>query len=128
MVKTTGISPTMSMNFKKELNEIVENYVDVTKKQSKAKSIDEFVKDEATIARLNRIYDTKDLVTELHDIYEEDTELKARINKYSLGTIFAEMYDLNNYYIESYNSGDDDWLVWIIDDLDYDFPLEHVNE
>ena len=116
------------MNFKKELNEIVEEYVDVIKKQSKAKSIAEFVKDEATIARLNRIYDTKDLLTELYDNYEEDTELKARINKYSLGTIFAEMYDLNNYYIESYNSGDDDWLVWIIDDLDYDFPLQQVNE
>ena len=116
------------MNFEKELKEIVEEYVDVTKKQSKAKSIDEFVKDESTIARLNRIYDSKDVLVELYDMYEEDTELIARINKYSLGTIFAEMYDLNNYYIESYNSGDDDWLVWIIDDLDYDFPLEHVNE
>ena len=116
------------MNFEKELNEIVEKYVDVTKKQSKAKSIDEFVKDEATIARLNRIYDTKDVLEDLYDMYEEDTELKARINKYSLGTIFAEVYSLNSCYIESYNSGDDDWLVWIIDDLDYDFPLEHVNE
>ena len=116
------------MNFEKELNEIVENYVDVTKKQSKAKSIDEFVKDEATIARLNRIYDTKDLVTELHNIYEEDTELKARINKYSLGTVFAEVYGIDNYYIEYYNSGDDYWLDNIIDDLDRDFPLEHVNE
>ena len=128
MVKTTGISPTMSMNFKKELNEIAEKYVDVTKKQSKATNIDEFVKDTAAITRLNRIYDTELLLEDLYDMYEEDTELKARINKYSLGTIFAEMYDLNNYYIESYNSGDDDWLVWIIDDLDYDFPLEHVNE
>ena len=128
MVKTTGISPTMSMNFEKELNEIVENYVDVTKKQSKAKSINEFVKDEATIARLNRIYDTKDLVTELHDIYEEDTELKARINKYSLGTVFAEVYGIDNYYIEYYNSGDDYWLDNIIDDLDRDFPLEQIAE
>ena len=118
----------MSMNFKKELNEIAEKYVDVTKKQSKATNIDEFVKDTAAITRLNRIYDTELLLEDLYDMYEEDTELKARINKYSLGTIFAEMYDLNNYYIESYNSGDDDWLVWIIDDLDYDFPLEHVNE
>ena len=116
------------MNFEKELNEIVENYVDVTKKQSKAKSIDEFVKDEATIARLNRIYDTKDLVTELYNIYEEDTELKARINKYSLGTVFAEVYGIDNYYIEYYNSGDDYWLDNIIDDLDRDFPLEQIAE
>ena len=116
------------MNFEKELNEIVENYVDVTKKQSKAKSIDELIKDEATIARLNRIYDTKDLVTELHDIYEEDTELKARINKYSLGTVFAEVYGIDNYYIEYYNSGDDYWLDNIIDDLDRDFPLEQIAE
>ena len=114
------------MNFKKELNEIVEEYVDVTKKQSKWTNIEEFVKYEATIARLNRIYDTKDLVTELHDIYEEDTELKARINKYSLGTVFAEVYSLNNCYIEYYNSGDDDWLVWINDALDQDFPLEYA--
>ena len=114
------------MNFEKELTEIVEKYVDVTKKQSKATSIDEFIKDEATIARLNRIYDTKDLVTELHDIYEEDTELKARINKYSLGTVFAEVYNIDNYYIEYYNSGDDYWLDNIIDDLDRDFPLEYT--
>ncbi|PEG96389.1 hypothetical protein CP360_06890 [Lactobacillus sp. UMNPBX9] len=116
------------MNFEKELNEIVENYVDVTKKQSKAKSIDEFVKDTAIIARLNRIYDTELLLEDLYDMYEEDTELKARINKYSLGTVFAEVYDLNNCYIEYYNSGDDDWLVWINDALDYDFPLQQVNE
>ena len=43
------------MNFEKELTEIVEKYVDVTKKQSKAASVDDLVKDEATIARLNRI-------------------------------------------------------------------------
>ena len=116
------------MNFKKELNEIVEKYVDVTKKQSKAKSIDEFVKDVATITRLNRIYDTELLLEDLYDMYEEDTELTARINKYSLGTIFAEVYDIDNYYIEYYNSGDDNWLVWINDALDQDFPLEHVNE
>ena len=128
MVKTTGISPTMSMNFEKELKSIVEEYVDVTKKQSKAKSIDEFVKDESTIARLNRIYDTELLLEDLYDMYEEDTELKARINKYSLGTIFAEVYSLNSCYIEYYNSGDDDWLVWINDALDQDFPLKCVSE
>ena len=103
------------MNFEKELNEIVENRVDVIKKQSKAKSIAEFVKDEATIARLNRIYDTKDVLVELYDMYEEDT-------------VFAEVYDIDNYYIEYYNSGDDDWLVWINDALDQDFPLQQVNE
>ena len=116
------------MNFKKELNEIVEKYVDVTKKQSKAKSIDEFVKDTAAITRLNRIYDTELLLEDLYDMYEEDTELMERVKKYSLGTVFAEVYDLNNCYIEYYNSGDDDWLVWINDALDYDFPLQQVNE
>ena len=116
------------MNFEKELNEIVENHVDVIKKQSKAKSIDEFVKDEATIARLNRIYDSKDVLEDLYDMYEEDTELMERVKKYSLGTVFAEVYDLNNCYIEYYNSGDDDWLVWINDALDQDFPLEHITE
>ncbi|MCI6062302.1 hypothetical protein [Ligilactobacillus salivarius] len=84
------------------------------------------MKDEATIARLNRIYDTKDLLTELYDNYEEDTELNEKIEKYGLGTIFAEVYGVDNYYIEYYNSGDDDWLVWIIDALDRDFPLEYA--
>ena len=116
------------MNFKKELNEIAEKYVDVTKKQSKATNIDEFVKDTAAITRLNRIYDTELLLEDLYDIYEEDTELKARINKYSLGTVFAEVYDIDNYYIEYYNSGDDYWLDNIIDDLDRDFPLKRVSE
>ena len=116
------------MNFEKELNEIVENYVDVTKKQSKAKSIDELIKDESTIARLNRIYETKDLLIDLYDMYEEDTELMKRVKKYSLGTVFAEVYNIDNYYIGDYISGNDDWLNLIIDDLDRDFPLEHVNE
>lgn len=107
----------------KELKSIVEEYVDVMKKQSKATNIDEFVKDETTIAMLNRIYDTKDVLEDLYDMYEEDTKLKARINKYSLGTVFAEVYSLNNCYIEYYNSGDDDWLVWINDALDQDFPV-----
>ena len=84
----------------KELKSIVEEYVDVTKKQSKATNIDEFVKDETTIAMLNRIYDTKDVLEDLYD-----------------------MYSLNNCYIEYYNSGDDDWLVWINDALDQDFPV-----
>ena len=77
---------------------------------------------------MNRIYDTKDVLEDLYDMYEEDTELMERVKKYSLGTVFAEVYDLNNCYIEYYNSGDDDWLVWINDALDYDFPLQQVNE
>ena len=109
-------------HFEEELKSIVEEYVDVTKKQSKATNIDEFVKDEATIARLNRTYDTKDLLTDLYNSYEEDTELNAKIEKYGLGTIFAEVYALDNYYIEYYTSEDDDWLTYIIDDLDRDFP------
>lgn len=114
----------VKINFNDELKEIVEGYVEVTKRQSKATNIDELVKDESTIARLNRIYDTKDLLTELYDSYEEDTELKARIEKYGLDTIFAEVYDLDSYYIEYYNSGDDYWLSKIIDDLGEDFPVK----
>ena len=53
------------MNFKKELNEFVENHVDVIKQQSKAKSIDEFVKDETTHKRVNRIYATTDVLADL---------------------------------------------------------------
>ena len=110
------------MNFEKELNEIVENYVDVTKKQSKAKSIDEFVKDETTIARLKNIYDTRDLLLELYDI-DEESQVKAKIKKYGLDKVFDELG--NNHYIAYYNnSEDDDRIVWIIDDLDLNLPVD----
>lgn len=112
------------ITFKKTLNEIVEKYVNSARKQSKATSIDELVKDESTIARLNRIYDTKDLLTDLYDSYEEDAELKVKIEQYSLDEIFAEMNSINNYYIDYYYSGDDDWLARIIDDLNRDFKLK----
>ena len=116
------------MNLRKELTKLVDKEVEVTMKKSNSTNVNEFMKDETTIARLKNIYDTRDLLLELYDNYEEDTELMERVKKYSLGTVFAEVYDLNNCYIEYYNSGDDDWLVWINDALDYDFPLQQVNE
>ena len=110
------------MNFEKELNEIVEKYVDVTKKQSKAVSIDEFVKDETTIARLKNIYDTRDLLLELYDI-DEESQMKAKLKKYGLDKVFDELS--NNHYIAYYNnSEDDDRIVWIIDDLDLNLPVD----
>ena len=109
------------MNFEKELNEIVEKYVDVTKKQSKAVSIDEFVKDETTIARLKNIYDTRDLLLELYDI-DEETQMKAKLKKYGLDKVFDELS--NNCYIAYYNFEDDDRIVWIIDDLDLNLPVD----
>lgn len=110
------------MNFEKELNEIVEKYVDVTKKQSKAVSIDEFVKDETTIARLKNIYDTRDLLLELYDNYEEDTELNKKIEKYGLDKVFDELS--NDRYIAYYNFEDDDRIVWIIDDLEFNLLVD----
>ena len=110
------------MNFEKELNEIVEKYVDVTKKQSKAVSINEFVKDETTIARLKNIYDTRDLLLELYDI-DEESQVKSKIKKYGLDKVFDELG--NNHYIAYYNnSEDDDRIVWIIDDLDLNLPVD----
>ena len=110
------------MNFKKELNEIVEKHVDVTKKQSKAVSINEFVKDETTIARLKNIYDTRDLLLELYDI-DEESQVKSKIKKYGLDKVFDELG--NNHYIAYYNnSEDDDRIVWIIDDLDLNLPVD----
>ena len=110
------------MNFEKELNEIVEKYVDVTKKQSKAVSIDEFVKDETTIARLKNIYDTRDLLLELYDI-DEESQMKAKLKKYGLDKVFDELS--NNHYIAYHNNfEDDDRIVWIIDDLDLNLPVD----
>lgn len=111
------------MNFEKELNEIVERDVEEIKKQSKAKSIDEFLKDEATVFRLNRIYNTRDLLTELYYGYEKDTGLNEKIKTYGLDRIFIEVYDVNNYYIKYYTRRDDMWLTKIITDLDLDFPI-----
>ncbi len=110
------------MNLKKELNEIVKNYVDVTKKQSKATSIDELVKDEATISTLKNIYDTRDLLLELYDI-DEESQMKVKLKKYGLDKVFDELS--NNHYIAYYNnSEDDDRIVWIIDDLDLNLPVD----
>ena len=109
------------MNFEKELNEIVEKYVDVTKKQSKAVSIDEFVKDETTIARLKNIYDTRDLLLELYDI-DEESQVKAKIKKYGLDKVFDELS--NDRYIAYYNFEDDDRIVWIIDDLEFNLLVD----
>ena len=58
----------------------------------------------------------------------ENIEIKILEFLKGLGTIFAEVYSLNSCYIEYYNSGDDDWLVWINDALDQDFPLKRVSE
>lgn len=109
------------MNFERDLNEIVKNYVDVTKKQSKAVSIDEFVKDETTIARLKNIYDTRDLLLELYDI-DEESQVKAKIKKYGLDKVFDELS--NDRYIAYYNFEDDDRIVWIIDDLEFNLLVD----
>ncbi|MBE7387877.1 hypothetical protein [Ligilactobacillus salivarius] len=114
------------MEFEKELKEIVERYVDVVKKQSKAKNIDEFIKDESTIYHLNRIYDTKSLLTDLSGSFGEETELDTRIKQYGLGTVFAVVNSVKNYYVENYNSGEDEWLNYIVTDLNHDFPIEYA--
>lgn len=49
--------------------------------------------------------------------------MKAKIKKYGLDKVFDELG--NNHYIAYYNnSEDDDRIVWIIDDLDLNLPVD----
>ncbi|WP_172413216.1 hypothetical protein [Ligilactobacillus salivarius] len=49
--------------------------------------------------------------------------MKAKLKKYSLDEVFDELS--NNHYIAYYNNfEDDDRIVWIIDDLDLNLPVD----
>ena len=110
------------MNLKKELTKLVEKEVEDIKEKNKVKNIGELIKDKSTISTLKNIYDTRDLLLELYDI-DEESQVKAKIKKYGLDKVFDELG--NNHYIAYYNnSEDDDRIVWIIDDLDLNLPVD----
>lgn len=109
--------------FEKELIEIVEERVDKLVSKSDAKDISEFARDEVVVARLDRTYDSKDLLMLLHDAFEDDCELEERVNKYGLKTIFSNIYDVEHGIIEAFNSGRDEWFSEVIDALDHYLPV-----
>ena len=109
------------MNLKKELTKLVEKEVEDIKQKNKVKSIGELIKDELTISTLKNIYDTRDLLLELYEINEE-SQMKAKLKKYGLDKVFDELS--NNHYIAYYNFEDDDRIVWIIDDLEFNLPVD----
>lgn len=110
------------MNLKKELTKLVEKEVEDIKEKNKVKNIGELIKDKSTISTLKNIYDTRDLLLELYDINEE-SQMKAKLKKYGLDKVFYELS--NNHYIAYYNNfEDDDRIVWIIDDLDLNLPVD----
>lgn len=109
------------MNLKKELTKLVEKEVEDIKEKNKVKNIGELIKDELTISTLKNIYDTRDLLLELYDI-DEETQMKAKLKKYGLDKVFDELS--NNRYIAYYNFEDDDRIVWIIDDLEFNLPVD----
>ena len=109
------------MNLKKELTKLVEKEVEDIKEKNKVKNIGELIKDKSTISTLKNIYDTRDLLLELYDI-DEETQMKAKLKKYGLDKVFDELS--NNCYIAYYNFEDDDRIVWIIDDLDLNLPVD----
>ena len=48
--------------------------------------------------------------------------MKAKLKKYGLDKVFDELS--NNHYIAYYNFEDDDRIVWIIDDLEFNLPVD----
>ena len=60
----------MMNNFEKELEKIVEDRVNKLVSKSDARDISEFARDEVVVARLDRTYDSKDLLMLLHDAFE----------------------------------------------------------
>ena len=115
-------------SFEKRLTKLAETKVDEIIKESKAKSIVEFARDESSIAKVNRAYDAKGLLMYLY--MERDfipgLKLEARLTKYGLAKIFACIYDKNNYFIEVYKNGDDLWTYRIVDELDDCLPVFHI--
>ena len=109
------------MNLKKQLTKLVEKEVEYIKEKNKVKNIGELIKDELTISTLKNIYDTRDLLLELYEINEE-SQMKAKLKKYGLDKVFDELS--NNHYIAYYNFEDDDRIVWIIDDLEFNLPVD----
>lgn len=110
-------------NFEKELTKIVEERVDKLVSKSDARDISEFARDEVVVARLDRTYDSKDLLMLLHDAFEDDCELEERVDKYGLKTIFSNVYDVEHGIIEAFNSGSDEWFPEVIDALDHYLPV-----
>ena len=110
------------MNLKKELTKLVEKEVEDIKEKNKVKNIGELIKDKSTISTLKNIYDTRDLLLELYDINEE-SQMKAKLKKYGLDKVFDKLS--NNHYIAYHNNFEDDGrIVWIIDDLDLNLPVD----
>lgn len=114
-------------NFEKQLTKLAETKVETIVKESKAKSIVEFAKDESSIAKVNRTYDAKGLLIYLY--VERDfipsLKLEARIKKYGLAKVYDCIYDKNNYFIEVYKNGDDLWTYRVVDELDDCLPVFH---
>ena len=113
----------MMNNFEKELEKIVEDRVNKLVSKSDARDISEFARDAAVVSRLDRTYDSKDLLMLLHDAFEDDCELEERVDKYGLKTIFSNVYDVEHGIIEAFNSGRDEWFSEVIDALDHYLPV-----
>lgn len=114
-------------SFEKQLTKLAEAKVDEIIKESKAKSIVEFARDESSIAKVNRTYDAKGLLMYLY--MERDfipsLKLEARIKNYGLAKVYDCIYDKNNYFIEVYKNGDDLWTYRVVDELDDCLPVFH---
>lgn len=113
------------MSFEKQLTELAEAKIETIVKESKAKSITEFAKDELSIAKVNRTYDAKGLLMYLY--MEKDfipgLKLNARLEKHGLAKVFACIYDRDESFVEIYKNGDDLWTYRIVDGLDDCLPV-----
>ena len=115
----------MYEDFEKQLTKLMETRIDEIVKESKAKSITEFAKDELSIAKVDRAHDAKGLLTYLY--MEKDfisgLKLNARIKKYGLEKVFACVCNESNFFIETYDNDDDLWARHIVNEFDDCLPV-----
>lgn len=115
----------MYEDFEKQLTKIMETRIDEIVKESKAKSITEFAKDELSIAKVDRAHNAKGLLMYLH--MENDLipglKLDARLKKYGLEKVFTYVCSNRNLFVEVYDDNDDLWARHIVNEFDDYLPL-----
>ena len=118
----------MNEEIKAELNVALEDYIDEV--TSKVTNIDDLAKDKATVCKLKRVYDTKECIEDLLEIYEFKSELRARINKYGLAKVFVKLHSDDSDAVDIYLADSfygwysDDWKSDVLKDLRFWLPLD----
>ena len=118
----------MNEEIKAELNTVLEDYInEIT---SKVTNVNDLVKDKETVRKLKRAYDTKECIEDLLKYHDYDLDLRARINKYGLAKVFAQLHSDDSDTVDIYLADSfygwysDDWKSDVRKDLRFWLPLD----